>query len=97
MCNIYDVWIDKADLTYLQRWLDSPKEMTRRLLKILVGLENLIGMCARGKSKKHARNQKIFSVLLNVRNDKIKSEITKLQVDNNYCFQIISTKNVRQG
>ena len=53
LSGVYNVWIDQGDLTYFQRWLDSPKELTRRLLKTLVGPHNLINMCARGNSRKN--------------------------------------------
>ena len=44
-------YIDKTELDFLQRWQDKPKEMTRRLLKHLVGEKNLKNMCALGKDK----------------------------------------------
>ena len=64
LCNVFNVWIDKAKLTHFQRWLESPKEMTRRLLRELVGEGNLIHMCARGKSRNtRSVPQDIMSVI----------------------------------
>ncbi|KAL7289691.1 hypothetical protein TKK_0016414 [Trichogramma kaykai] len=51
LVTAYNVWIDKARLVYFQRYLNSPKDLTRHLLKELVGEGNLYNMCARGKSK----------------------------------------------
>ena len=50
-CDVWNVWIDKALLTYYQRFKKNPKEMTRRLLKTLVGRRNLKNMCARGRTR----------------------------------------------
>ena len=50
---LYNIWIDAAQLANLNQWIDFPKELTRRLLRTLVGTENLKTMCARGKSSKH--------------------------------------------
>ena len=44
-----EVWIDKGDETLLCQWFDRPREMVRRLLKLLIGDENLIQMSARGR------------------------------------------------
>ena len=51
LCGDFNVWIDSGHLTFLQRWLDTPKELTRCLLKKLVGPGHLVHMCARGRSK----------------------------------------------
>uniref|UniRef100_A0ABD2VWA6 Uncharacterized protein n=1 Tax=Trichogramma kaykai TaxID=54128 RepID=A0ABD2VWA6_9HYME len=37
LVTAYNVWIDKARLVYFQRYLNSPKDLTRHLLKELVG------------------------------------------------------------
>lgn len=37
---------------FFQRWFDNPRELTRQLLKELVGIDNLIHMYARGNSKR---------------------------------------------
>ncbi|KAJ8684235.1 hypothetical protein QAD02_020027 [Eretmocerus hayati] len=50
LCNVYNVWIDRGRLTWMQRFFEDPRELTRRLLKELVGEENLREMCARGNS-----------------------------------------------
>ena len=55
LCDVWNVWIDKACLTYFQRYRKAPKEMTRKLLKTLVGVENLKSMSARGRSCIHRR------------------------------------------
>ena len=42
----------------MQRWQDKPKEMTRRLLKHLVGEKNLKNMCALEKGKTIGQQRK---------------------------------------
>ncbi|KAJ8682563.1 hypothetical protein QAD02_018355 [Eretmocerus hayati] len=51
LCNAFNVWIDRGILTWMQRFFDNPRELTRRLLKELVGEDNLGGICARGRSQ----------------------------------------------
>ncbi|KAL7288154.1 hypothetical protein TKK_0017815 [Trichogramma kaykai] len=53
ICEDFNVWIDRAFLTVVNRWKGNPKEMTRRLLKKIVGAENLKRMCARGRSTRY--------------------------------------------
>uniref|UniRef100_A0ABD2WSX3 BEN domain-containing protein n=1 Tax=Trichogramma kaykai TaxID=54128 RepID=A0ABD2WSX3_9HYME len=53
ICEGFNVWIDRAFLTVVNRWKGNPKEMTRRLLKKIVGAENLKRMCARGRSTRY--------------------------------------------
>ncbi|XP_058793877.1 trichohyalin-like [Phymastichus coffea] len=54
ICEDFEnIWIDKSELTCLYRWKNKPKEMARRLLRILVGNKNLKNMCARGRSTKN--------------------------------------------
>ncbi|KAL7290075.1 hypothetical protein TKK_0015803 [Trichogramma kaykai] len=50
ICSDFNVWIDKGFLTVMNRWSSDAKQMTRRLLKKLVGEENLKNMCAQGRS-----------------------------------------------
>lgn len=51
VCKNYNLWADKGELDFIQRYVEDPKQMTRTLLTILVGKENLKTMCARGKSR----------------------------------------------
>ena len=54
LCKSYgNVWIEEKHLLGMMRWKKRPKEMVRRLLRILVGIQNLKGMCTRGKSSKY--------------------------------------------
>lgn len=50
VCRNYNVWADKGELDFIQRYVNDPKQMTRSLLSIIVGKQNLKNMCARGKS-----------------------------------------------
>lgn len=52
----FNVWVDKAKLVWLQRWTDDSRRMTRELLRVLVGENNLKNMCARGNSKTGRRS-----------------------------------------
>lgn len=45
----YNVYIDKTELDYSDRWVKNPKEMLRRLFKILIGPEKLKKMSAKGR------------------------------------------------
>ena len=50
LAECFNIWIDMTELTLIYRWKKNPKEMARRLLKLLVGEQNLVNMSARGKS-----------------------------------------------
>ena len=47
------VWIKDFEKTLLSQWSDNPKEMVRRLLALLIGDNNLIRLCARGRQTKN--------------------------------------------
>lgn len=55
LVKAYNVWVDAQFICAIQRHYSDPKEMTRTLLKKLVGKMNLMNMCARGNSKKRKK------------------------------------------
>ena len=51
----YNVYIDKSELDYIDRFYKNPKKMLRRLLKLLVGPQNLINMVAKGRKSRNLK------------------------------------------
>ena len=54
-----NVWISRTELDFIRRWFKRSKEMTRRLLKELVGEENLVNMWALGRKNKATKRNGI--------------------------------------
>ncbi|KAJ8676572.1 hypothetical protein QAD02_012359 [Eretmocerus hayati] len=57
LCNVYNVWIDAGTLTYFSRYWSNPKELTRKLLRSLLGDAALTNMCARGRATDRNRRR----------------------------------------
>ncbi|KAJ8675466.1 hypothetical protein QAD02_011252 [Eretmocerus hayati] len=57
LCNVYNVWIDAGTLTFFSRYWSNPKELTRKLLRSLLGDAALTNMCARGRATDRNRRR----------------------------------------
>ncbi|XP_023314143.1 putative uncharacterized protein DDB_G0271982 [Trichogramma pretiosum] len=99
LSRMYNVWIGETELAWVQRWRHNPREMTRRLLKIIVGADNLRYMCARGFSGDpniHAVPQDIMDVVEFYVNRRCDSALTPSQFTSVVNLMIGTLRNPHQ-